>query len=183
MTPLHQGTKVLHTPRLILRPFREEDVRDVFTFFASDPAVTRYLNWTSHDSLDDTERLLGYWLDEYGSDMGDNWAIEYEGHVVGNLSAVEMSHQNSFVQVAYCLSRSLWNQGLMTEALRAVIHFFLHDCCFHRVYARYIVENSASGRVMEKAGMRPEGVLRQQKRMDDGSFHDIAVYGILRGEE
>ena len=183
MTPLHHGTRPLQTPRLCLRPFKEQDAEDIFSSFAADPAVTRYLNWTPHETLEETRKVLGYWMDEYGSDMVYNWAIEYEGHVVGNLAAVEMSSQNSFVQVAYCLSRRLWNQGLMTEALNAVIHYFLDECLFHRVYARCIVENAASGRVMEKSGMRKEGVLRQQKRLEDGSFHDIAVYGILKGEK
>ena len=181
MSIRHQGTALLTTARLTLRRFRPEDETAVFSAWASDPRVTRYLNWKPHRNIDETRRVLSYWIDEYGSDAVYNWALDLDGTAVGNLCAVEMSERSEYVQIAYCLAAPLWGQGLATEAVRRALDFFLRDCGFHRVYARCAAVNTASCRVLEKCGMTREGLLRDHL-IADGVRHDVAIYGILAGE-
>jgi len=69
----------------------------------------------------------------------------------------------------------------MTEAIRAVIHFGFREMGLNRIEGRCRVDNVASARVMEKAGMEMEGVLRQHVYAK-GSFHDMKVYAVLREE-
>ena len=69
----------------------------------------------------------------------------------------------------------------MTEALRAVIKFGFEEMNLNRIEAQHETTNPASGRVMEKVGMKKEGVLRQ-RLLNKGKFVDVALYSVLRGE-
>ena len=69
----------------------------------------------------------------------------------------------------------------MAEALKAVIDFFMAEVGANRVYARHDTANPNSGRVMKKAGMTFEGVLRRSGRNNQGIV-DLAYYSILRSE-
>ena len=84
-------------------------------------------------------------------------------------------------ETGYCLGRRWWGRGIATEALRAVIDFLFAQVNFHRVAAVHDPNNPASGRVMQKAGMTREGMLRQSALIK-GRFVDSVVYSILRDE-
>ena len=84
-------------------------------------------------------------------------------------------------ELGYWIAKPAWGQGYATEAARAVL-----DCAFgllalHRVEAHHFVENPASGRVMAKAGMHPEG-LRRGAVWRDGVPRDLQAYAILRDD-
>lgn len=84
-------------------------------------------------------------------------------------------------EVGYSIARRLWNKGLATEALRALLPFAFDTLGLHRVEARHDVLNPASGRVMEHAGFRPEGIARDSV-MIKGRSADMACYAMLREE-
>jgi len=65
------------------------------------------------------------------------------------------------VELGYVLARKFWRQGYMTEAVRAVVSWAIKDADVYRVWAVCDIENVASARVMEKAGMQREGILRR----------------------
>ena len=74
-----------------------------------------------------------------------------------------------------------WNRGFCTEAAQAMIDFGFEQKGFHRIWAKYWSINSASGRIMEKCGMRKEGVMLEAE-FRDGEFRDMIYYAILRRE-
>jgi RimJ/RimL family protein N-acetyltransferase len=74
-----------------------------------------------------------------------------------------------------------WNQGYATEAARRVIAWAFEDLRLNRVYARYLLRNPASGRVMRKAGLRPEGTFPQDA-LKNGVFEDLGQCGLVRSE-
>lgn len=73
--------------------------------------------------------------------------------------------------------------GYATEVLKRVIEFLLFDCDFHLVEARHHASNPASGRVMEKAGMKKDGVLRERRvnKLIDG-YDDLVIYSITEAD-
>ena len=85
------------------------------------------------------------------------------------------------MMLGYAISERFWGQGLMTEALKAVLNYLLQDAGFNRVTARFVTANPASGRVMAKAGMSYEGTFRQAV-LHKGQVKDFSVYGILKSD-
>lgn len=73
--------------------------------------------------------------------------------MIGDISVVSQDSQKEICEVGYILGKKFWGQGLMTEALQAVLHFLLVEVGFKEVQAKYVSLNPASGRVMAKAGM------------------------------
>ena len=180
----HIGTKVIETERLILRPFTMADAQPMFDNWASDPAVTKYLSWPAHGSVDITEMVMKDWVEGYADPDRYNWAItlkEKGDEPIGNISVVHVDDHTESVEIGYCMGRAWWGGGIMAEALKAVIDFFMAEVGTNRVYARHDTGNPNSGKVMAKAGMTFEGVIRQSGRNNQGIV-DLAYYSILRSE-
>lgn len=151
---IHKGTKRLETERLILRRFELEDAEMMFTNWANDPEVTRFLSWEPHGSLEVTKALLKSWVDEYEKLNHYNWAIVYDGDLVGSISLVAIDEEVAGAEVGYCMSRRYWGRGIMAEALSAVLAYCFDELAFKEMYAKHHVDNPNSGKVMKKAGMK-----------------------------
>ena len=177
------GTQTISTSRLILRRFRREDAGEMYRNWASDPEVTRFLTWPPHASEEVTGMLLDQWIARYEDGCYFNWAIQWKetGGVIGNISVVRLDEGIGSAEIGYCLSRAFWGRGIMPEALRAVTAYMFGTAEVDRVCAGHDVDNPRSGRVMAKAGMKPEGILRAAGRNNRG-ICDMAVYSILRKE-
>lgn len=177
------GTKRLETDRLILRRFTMEDAKDMFENWASDDEVTKFLTWPTHSSIEVTKHILEGWVSRYENEDFYNWAIELKesGKVIGNISVVELKERTECAEIGYCMSRSLWGKGIMPEALGEVIAFLFDEAEFNRVEAFHDVNNPKSGRVMEKAGMKYEGTLRQGSRNNQG-LCDVVVHAVLKDD-
>ena len=177
------GTRQIETHRLILRPFRAEDAEEMYSGWASDPEVTRYLTWPVHPGAEVTRKLLEDWISHYPEGGYFNWAIEWKetGSVIGNISAVKFDEAMETAEIGYCLSRAFWGRGIMPEALRAVMDYLFESVGVRRITASHDVRNPKSGRVMAKAGMRKEGVFREAGRNNTGVC-DLAWYAALRSD-
>lgn len=178
----HQGTQPLLSPRLTLRRFTMDDVEAMYQNWASDDAVTQYLFWETHPDTEVTRAVLSTWVEQYEQAGYYNWAIALEGRVIGNIAVVRCSERDEWAEIGYVIGRAHWGQGIMTEALAAVLRFLFESVGLHRVMLRHDVENIGSGRVMVKNGLQYEGTLRGHHRRRDGTWADLAVYGILRAE-
>ena len=176
----HKGTIELRTPRLLLRRFTPEDAQAMFDTWAYDSRVTRYLTWLPHGSPVFTRELLENWCASYERPEVYNWAIEYKGMPVGNISVVRMDETDGYAELGYCLGTAYWNTGIMTEAASAVIDFLFSEVGAGRVGISHAVENPASGRVALKCGLTFEGTRQAAYRTSDGALHDLNVYGIRR---
>jgi len=84
------------------------------------------------------------------------------------------------VEVGYCIGQPWWGKGIMTEALQRVIQFGFEEVGFNRIQAIHNIKNPASGRVMQKAGMQFEGIMKSYMLDNDGEVADHALYGIVR---
>ena len=177
--------KRLETPRLILRPFCVSDAEAMFRNWAADPLVTKYLTWEPHKKINTVRALLARW-EEAAKDPSDyHWAIvsKERGEAIGDLSVVHKDERCGVAELGYCLSRAEWGKGLMTEAVSEVLRYLFEDAGFYRVYALHAVGNAASGRVMEKCGMRTEGIFRgHYVLLSTGDRADICVKAVLRDE-
>ena len=180
----HKGTKTIETERLILRPFVMEDADAVFRNWASDDEVTKHLTWPTHGSVEVSRAVLSDWTSHYGEPDFYQWAIvlkENGPEPIGSIAVVDINLKVDGAAMGYCMSRAHWRKGIMAEALRGVIAFLFDEVGFNRIEADHDPNNPASGRVMEKAGMRHEGVMRQAGRSNQGII-DVSRWAILRSD-
>lgn len=177
----HLGTKQLDTKKLTLRQFNINDAEDMFINWANDPEVTKYLSWLPHGSLEVTKDILNSWINNYHNLEFYNWAISLRNinRVIGSISVVKFFNQNLTCEIGYCISKSYWNKGITTEALKAVIIFLLKEVGVIRIEAFHNVNNIASGKVMLKAGMIFEGRLRKYHLNREGILEDINMYSVI----
>lgn len=179
----HIGTRTIETERLILRKSRREDAQAMFDNWASDDKVTRFMTWQTYRSVEEAVWRIDYMLGEYAKDNYYDWFIELKetGQPIGSISAVHFIDNIRLAHIGYCIGNKWWGQGIMPEALGAVIKFFFEEVGVNRVEACHDVNNPNSGRVMAKCGMKYEGTLRQSGWNNPG-INDRAFYGLLREE-
>ena len=179
----HLGTKRIETRRLLLRPFTMEDASAMFRNWASDPEVTRFLTWPAHESVEVTRWVLKDWTTHYDQPDFYQWAIVPKdlGEPIGAISVVEKNDGAQWVEMGYCIGKSWWRQGYVSEALQALIAFFFEEVGLSRIQACHDPRNPNSGAVMRKCGMTYEGTLRRFARNNMG-ICGVSYYGILRRE-
>jgi len=179
----HLGTQRIETERLILRPFVMEDAEAMYRNWASDPDVTKFLTWPAYKSVDTAHEILDIWTKQYADNTFYQWAIELKelGEPIGSISVVEYKEHVQSAEIGYCIGKQWWGNGIMTEALKAVVDFLFREVGALRIEAGHDVANPASGAVMRKCGMQYEGTLRQSDYNNQG-ICDAAYYGILRSE-
>jgi ribosomal-protein-alanine N-acetyltransferase len=179
----HKGTRTIETPRLILRRAVREDAQPMFRNWASDPEVTKYMTWPAHGSVAISEMVIDSWLGEYEKDSYYQWMIVLKelGEPIGSISVVRQNEQIEEAEIGYCIGTRWWHQGIVSEALTAVMGYLFEEVGMNRVAARHDPNNPNSGRVMRKCGMIYEGTARSADRNNQGVC-DAAHYAILRSD-
>ncbi len=180
---VHKGTQKLETKRLILRRAVPEDARPMYENWASDPEVTKFLTWPAYSSLDAAKERMEIWAEGYGREDYYQWMIVLKelNQPIGSISVVSMNDRVGKAEIGYCIGKPWWHQGIMSEALQAVIDFLFDQVGMNRIEAKHDPNNPHSGGVMRKCGMKYEGTSRQSSRNNQGVC-DTACYSILKAE-
>lgn len=178
----HKGTQNIRTQRLLLRKFSIDDAPAMFKNWASDEIVTKYLTWSPHESVEETKSILQSWCEEYPKTDYYNWAIEFQGQPIGNISVVRFSEKHEWAEIGYCMQHELWNKGIMTEAVSAVINYLFSQVNVHRVEIDFDSDNPASGKVAQKCGLLLEGTRRESYKKPSGEWADVCYCGITKAE-
>ncbi len=181
----HEGPveiPVLETERLILRSFALDDA-PIVEELAGDPEVAGPTLNIPHPY---PAGLAAEWIASHPGNAARSevytFAIERkaDGTLLGAIGAT-LAPLHRRAELGYWLGRPYWGQGYTSEAARRVTAFCFDVLGLHRVQATCFIGNLASARVMEKAGMRREGILRGYTRKGD-TFRDTAMYALLRAD-
>ena len=177
---VHKGTVRLETDKLVLRRFTLDDAPAMFSNWANDPEVTKYLSWEPHADLGVTREILRTWVNSYDFKNYYNWAIELkEGNtLIGSIGSVEGRENIRMVNIGYCIGKPWWHQGYVSEALAGLIRFFFDEVGANRIESCHEPANIHSGDVMKKCSMQYEGLHRQAIYKPD-KFADACYYAIL----
>ncbi len=172
----------LETPRLRLRRMKISDAKDMYEY-ACREEVTEYLLWSPHPDVYYTEAYLRSIQKQYKKGDFYDWALIYKptGKMIGTCGFTSFDLRHNKGEIGYVLNPAYWNRGLATEAVERVLRFGFETLSLHRLEARYMAENTASRRVMEKCGMTFEGVLRHWMLVK-GKYRDIGICAIVRKE-
>ncbi|HEV8658729.1 MAG TPA: GNAT family N-acetyltransferase [Thermoanaerobaculia bacterium] len=168
----------LRTSRLILRPFEIADAPRVQQLAGAREVA---LN-TIHIPHPYPDGAAEEWISKHEQRIEEgefSFAID-DGELVGAIG-LHMKRGYERAEIGYWLGVPFWGRGYATEAVAAIIRYGFEELKLNRIYAGYFSRNAASGRVMEKSGMKYEGSLRQHvKKWDE--YVDVIYYGILRSE-
>jgi len=178
MSLQHIGTNTIETIRLVLRRFQADDAEKMFYNWAGNPHVCKYLSWGPHKDIDASLKRIISWVSSYSFNNSYVWAIVLKNteEAIGSIS-VELSNDSTqSCEVGYCIGEAYWNRGIMTEALRAVLHYLFFEVGYQTIRAKHDVMNIGSGKVMQKAGMQFEKYEYRAGTRRDGSTYDCAVY-------
>lgn len=145
--------RTLETDRLILRAITRDDTQKIYDNWATDPEVTRYMEWCPHESVDVTHRIMDMWLENYKKEPCFRYGIERKSdhELMGMIDVVRIV--DSVPEIGYCSGKRFWGNGYMTEALNAVLRE-LFENGYETISIRAVRENIGSNRVIQKAGFR-----------------------------
>lgn len=158
---------VLKTPRLMLRPWRETDLGDFYEY-ASVDGVGQMAGWLPHESIEKSREILSLFIREKKV-----FALEYQGKCIGSLGVEEYSEKYhpelSELQgreIGYVLSKDYWGQGLMPEAVKAVINWLFDEEKLDFIMVGHFDWNNQSHRVIEKCGFQYVKTIKYKTRYD-----------------
>ena len=177
----HVGTQKIETERLILRKFETIDAKDAFKNWMGDPENVKYLGWRSHENFQQTLDTISKWTSLYNKKNYYKWAIVLKEteEVIGQINVILILEHVDCMELGYVLSKKYWNNGIMTETLKAVQSYLFSKVNCHRIQARHDMLNLASGKVMINVGMQFEGILRQSGKNNSNEWIDAAIYSII----
>ncbi len=172
----------LETDRLQLRPFHSDDAETVQRL-VNDPdivATTRALHFPYPDGT--AARWIAQHAEAWVSGRAAIFAISLKRTelVIGAIG-LEIDAPDERAELGYWIDPAFWNRGYASEAAAAVVEFGFRHLGLNRITAEHLVHNPASGRVLQKAGLRLEGILRQHAKKW-GRFCDVATYGLVSSD-
>jgi RimJ/RimL family protein N-acetyltransferase len=173
----------LSTDRLIIRALTPDDVDRHYAMF-SDPDVVRYLYFGPFDRLGAREHLARRSIVELPAEGGwINFGVEVkgEGILIGELAMGFISATHRHYEVGYVLDPAYAGRGYATEGAALIVDLAFTGLGAHRVSGRLDARNTASARVLEKLGMRREGLFIENEYVK-GEWTDELVYAILAPE-
>ncbi len=176
--------KNLESERLILRKFSINDADEMYKNWTSDDLVTKYLPWDTHKDIEETKMILTLWEEDYKKDYPYRYAVVIKdtNELIGSIDIVENDVKNNIGEIGYCYSRNSWNKGYATEALKLFMEFLFIECDYRVLFLKHHSDNEGSGRVMAKAGLIKDGILKNRILDKDGSSKHLIYYSITKKE-
>ena len=181
----YSETKILETERLILRKIKESDAEEAFKNWTNDPKTARYVMWDPHGNVEVTKELFKMWEEEYKEPYTYKWVVYVKkiDTIIGTIDVVHKNLRDKTCEIGYCYGSKYWNNGYGTEALKAVLEFLFNEVGFELIEIHYQEENIASGRVMQKAGLKYETTLRSRLiDKETGNRANLVVYSLTKEE-
>ncbi|MBE0691216.1 MAG: GNAT family N-acetyltransferase [Anaerolineae bacterium] len=171
---------VLETPRLRLREMLPSDAEGMMSF-RGEYEVTKYNSGAPYQDIAQARVAIEGITEDFVAGRTLRWGItlKEEDAIIGQIGYNYWARRDHRAAVGFDLKRVLWGRGFMPEALHAIIRFGFKRMQLNRIDADANVSNVASQRVLAKVGFVREGLQRQQY-YEDGVFHDLAIFGLLR---
>ena len=175
---------LVHTERLLLRPFVADDFGDVFAYY-SNPDVTRYLYWDARDEKETRKALEQKSKDAHLSREGDVLCLAVvlkdSQKLIGEVTLFWRSKEHQQGEIGFIFNPEFSGRGYATEASNALLKVGFETLKLHRIYGRCEARNVASYKLMERLNMRREAHLIHNE-LFKGEWSDELIYALLRTE-
>lgn len=174
-----EQAKLITTERLVLRLFQQSDAEGVTKLCNNYNIFKNTLYLPYPYSIEDARSWIEHHLENFNANKSYEFAItdRETGDLYGAIALTNNPRFNHG-EMAYWIGEEYWGHGYATEASGAIVQFAFDEKKYHKVFARYFQSNPASGRVMEKVGMKKEGVLIDHVRKEN-RYENLVCYGIV----
>ena len=174
--------ETIYTERLVLRPFTLADAPQVKALAGERQIyeTTLFVPYPYEDGMAES------WISTHQAGFYEGRGVVFaiclaRGALMGAIALNKAGLFNA-AELGYWIGVAYWNRGYCTEAAKAVLEYGFNVLRYHKISARHFVGNISSGRVLEKIGMRHEGLL-QDDVMKDGRYISVELYGIVNPKE
>ncbi|HEX2620088.1 MAG TPA: GNAT family N-acetyltransferase, partial [Phototrophicaceae bacterium] len=173
---------VLETERLLLRQITSDDAQAVLNI-RGDYEVTKYNIGAAYTSIEQAQALIRNMDEAYLAKTELRWGIVVKSFdtMAGMIGYNYWDQRDRRGSVGFDLAQAFWRQGIMSEALQAVLKFGFERMKLNRIEADTSIYNHNSQWVLQKAGFKQEGHQREQY-FEDGRFHDLLLFALLAEE-
>lgn len=162
--------KIIETNRLILRPFKQTDLSDLYEY-ASVDGVGEMAGWSHHKNKEESQKILNMFIDE---DKVFAICLKENEKVIGSIGVEKYGMEEKLTEfdgykgreIGYVLSRDYWGKGIATEATKAIIDYLFYECGLDFLICGYYNFNFRSKRVQEKCGFKAYRKLTIKTRMN-----------------
>jgi ribosomal-protein-alanine N-acetyltransferase len=174
----------LETDRLTLRPYNQMDAEAIYQVVGRREIAETTVN-IPHPYPRGT---VDWWINFINENIKNDRAYEFgiflkqRPHAyIGNCGLPNLSKQHNHAEIAYFISPDYWNQGYAAEAAARIVEFGFKELQLERIHGRCMTKNIGSRRVMEKAGLKYEGLARHEILKWD-IYEDVWNFGLIREE-
>ena len=172
----------LETERLRLRRIVADDAQDWLNILSHDE-VRRYLVDIEQVNFDEINNIIAWTEEIISNQSGIRWAITLkpDDKLIGTCGFHAYDKANQRLEIGYELGADYWRQGIMREAVRAVVDFAFNTLGVHRVEADVTVGNDGSSGLLKNLGFTHEGTWRDRVYAH-GRFYSLWQFGLLKDE-
>lgn len=176
---------VITTTRLTLKEFKEQDAEALMHYYGDEETMVHY-DLDPFPHRNEALSWVNKYKEMYYKNDGIRWAITLNetGEVIGDIGFNGFFKWNLSTDVGYILRKDHWRKGLISEALKAVLHWVFSEfdtMKINRIEAETSLGNEASIKTLEKFGFKEEGILREA-RMWRGKLTTIRLFSLLRSD-
>ncbi len=170
---------IIETDRLILRRTESEDARDYFALRSS-PEAMKHICKPLHKSIDDTIKMIDNINEMISTNEGISWAVCFKSDhkMIGSVSFHRIEKEHYRAEIGYMLHPKFWQQGIVSEAVKAIIDYGFKILNLHSIEAHIDPTNVGSEKVLQKFKFEKEAYFKENY-FYDGQFLDTAVYSLL----
>ncbi|MCU0104846.1 GNAT family N-acetyltransferase [Acholeplasma vituli] len=181
-----QKMPTIELDKVILRTLLKKDANDFFEL-GKDPITTEFLTWGPFKTLKEAITMIKF---TYFRRTSRNEPIGYAivdkatAKMIGTIEFHTFNRKMNTCEIGYVLSRDYWNQGIMTDCLKAVTKVAFNHLKMDRVVIKHIIENTASQRVILKAGYQFVELSKKSFfHPKTQRFHDVNIYELWRNQK
>ena len=171
-----------HTERLLLRPFVEEDAKDVQLMAGEFVVADTTLSLPHPYPEGAAELWISFREDAARHGHGFTFAIVEQplNRLIGCIS-LNLTSAHRRAEIGYWLGSAHWGNGYATEAARRMIQFGFEELQLNRIWGAAMTRNPASSAVLKKAGLRYEGCMKEHVQKWD-QYEDVEYYGLTSSD-
>lgn len=171
---------ILKTERLLLREITEDDAEGIFACFSNDK-VTRYYGQETLDHIEQAEKFVAFFSENYTEKRGIRWGIERKETqgIIGTIGFNAWSPKHKRAEIGYEIHPEQWRKGYISEAVSEILSYGFESMGLTRIGAVVFINNIASNSLLTKMGFQKEGILRNYM-YQNGEAHDAYIYSMVR---